>query len=201
MTHRRYLLLVVAVLAAWWLLRPASSAAWAGRPAPHEPRQTTAGLPAAWRDGDFAFQPLARFDCQAVVLSRRNYRSGRAAELCRTDFAVGWGAMSEAEVINRMKITQDMRWFFFEWRGELPVPAEQVLHAAANMHLIPANDEVRAELARVRRHDLMRFSGYLVEITHPEGWKWTSSTSRTDTGGGACEVVWVERVEHAAVPR
>jgi hypothetical protein len=53
---------------------------------------------------------------------------------------------------------------------------------------------VRRELDRVRRHDLIELSGYLVEVRHGDGWTWRSSLSRDDAGAGACEVVWVESV-------
>jgi len=37
-------------------------------------------------------------------------------------------------------------------------------------------------------------SGYLIEATHPQGVKpWRSSLTRTDTGSGACELMWVEK--------
>jgi hypothetical protein len=37
--------------------------------------------------------------------------------------------------------------------------------------------------------------GYLVEITTTEGWRWKSSLKRDDTGGGSCELFWVEQLE------
>ena len=36
---------------------------------------------------------------------------------------------------------------------------------------------------------------YLVEIRSADGRHWRSSTTREDTGGGACEVVWVTQLE------
>jgi hypothetical protein len=38
-------------------------------------------------------------------------------------------------------------------------------------------------------------SGYLVDIRGADGFTWSTSLSRTDTGDGACEVFWVERLE------
>jgi len=32
----------------------------------------------------------------------------------------------------------------------------------------------------------------LVEVTSKEGWRWTSSLTRTDRGGEACELILVE---------
>ena len=72
---------------------------------------------------------------------------------------------------------------------------EQVTHGSANMHMMPANDGVRAELARVREGDLVRISGYLVDISGPEDFTWKSSTVRSDTGRGSCELILVENIE------
>jgi hypothetical protein len=53
---------------------------------------------------------------------------------------------------------------------------------------------VKKQLLAVRRHVLVTLEGYLVEITRPDGYHWRSSLSRDDTGGGACEVMWVTSV-------
>ena len=37
-------------------------------------------------------------------------------------------------------------------------------------------------------------NGYLVDVDHESGWRWRTSMSRTDTGAGACEIVYVESV-------
>jgi hypothetical protein len=42
---------------------------------------------------------------------------------------------------------------------------------------------------------LIHLSGLLVEATGPEIGTWRSSLSRTDSGNGACELVWVEELE------
>jgi len=63
------------------------------------------------------------------------------------------------------------------------------------MHFIPADDGVAAALADVREGQVVRISGLLVEATRPDGWRWRSSLSRDDSGGGACEVVWLQQLE------
>jgi len=193
--RKRYILLVaLAALGGWWYVRAHAPADWTGRPAADAPVQTTQALPASWKTGDFAVAPLARFQARTIVLSRCDYSGGHDSELAPTDFTLGWGCMSDAALINRIKVRQDMRWFLYSWRGELPVSGEEVARSCANMHLIPASDAVRRELDRVRRHDLIELSGYLVEVRHGDGWTWRSSLSRDDAGAGACEVVWVESV-------
>lgn len=196
--HKRLIILALVVAGLWWWhARAHAPAAWAGRAAAEIPRQWTDGLPAAWKQGDFTVSPLAHFSTRAIVLSRCNYSGGHDSELARTDFALGWGCMSEADLVNRIKVDQDMRWFMYSWRGDLGADEGDVARSCANMHLIPADDGVRRELARVGRHDLIEFSGYLVEVRHPDGWVWRSSTTRDDAGAGACEVVWVERVSRS----
>ena len=58
--------------------------------------------------------------------------------------------------------------------------------------MVPADAATRATLLQARRGNLVRLSGWLVEIRARDGFKWRSSLSRADTGAGACEVVLVE---------
>ena len=46
--------------------------------------------------------------------------------------------------------------------------------------------------AHLRPGDIFKFDGYLVEADGQNGYKWVSSLTRSDSGAGACEVVWVE---------
>ena len=192
---KKWLLFASVLFGVWMCARPAPEGHWSGRPGT-EPVQTSGQLPAAWvRDG-FTYQPLARFAVKAVVLARERYRNDPCAKLAPVDLALGWGAMSEAAVINALHISQDHRWYEYSWPGEPPIALSEIARSSANMHMIPAEPAVRARLLEVKRHELVEFSGYLVEIRRADGWHWRSSTSREDTGGGACEVVWVEAVAH-----
>jgi hypothetical protein len=65
---------------------------------------------------------------------------------------------------------------------------------SANMHIIPAGDPIEKELMRIRKGHIVRLGGYLVQVNAPDGWSWRSSLTRSDTGGGACEVVLVDRI-------
>jgi hypothetical protein len=67
----------------------------------------------------------------------------------------------------------------------------------ANVHVIPANDVVRKQALAIGKGDRIRARGKLVRIERPDGWRWVSSLTREDSGGGACELFWVESVERA----
>ncbi|XOV82711.1 MAG: hypothetical protein ACFHXK_17855 [bacterium] len=140
----------------------------------------------------YQIEHLEPFALEARVLSRKDYTSGREADLSKTDLALGWGEMSRPEIIAQFDISQRSRAYF--WRTDkLPLPRRNIETQSANMHMIAATPEVAAALARADEGDMVRFSGQLVEVRAEQGnWRWRSSLTRNDTGHGACEVIWVE---------
>ena len=60
------------------------------------------------------------------------------------------------------------------------------------MHLIPSTEEVAKEIGRAHKGSVVEFKGYLVNVKAEDGFYWNSSQTRTDSGGGSCELVWVE---------
>lgn len=162
-----------------------------GMLAPNDPVQTNVGDVPLLSKGDYVIEPLARFEVEARVLSRKRYRSGREADLSPIDLALGWGPMSDQAVLDHLDISQARRFYF--WRAaRLPIPQRDISLHSANMHLIPANEEVRDALLNVRTGEIVQFSGYLVQVRGNDGFRWRSSMKRTDVGNGACELVWVE---------
>lgn len=135
--------------------------------------------------------PLAGFSVEARVLSREDYRSGRESDLSPTDLALGWARMTEDAVIDALDISQSSRWYRYRWSDQAPLPPQEIASSSANMHMIPGNDSVAQALAGVRKGERVRIDGWLVEANASDGWRWRSSTRRDDTGGGACEVVYV----------
>lgn len=172
----------------------AAVAHWKGRPAPEAPLQESKLLPPPWEKAGYRITPLAFYRVSAVVLSREAYRWDRGADLSPLDLALGWAAMSEENVVKALEISQSNRWYHYRWEEAPPIGPELIVLNSSNHHLIPANEAVRKALTGVRRHSLVELEGHLVEVSHPDGWKWRSSLRREDTGDGACEVLWVEKV-------
>jgi hypothetical protein len=86
---------------------------------------------------------------------------------------------------------------FYTWRphGPLPIPREAVISHSANTHLIPANEQVRSELRRLRVGEVVHLTGPLVDARRDDGGSIHTSLTRLDSGPGACEVLLVETVE------
>jgi len=164
------------------------------RPFEDEPVQIElTDVPALHWNG-IQLQPRALFGLESRVLGTRNYRFGRETEVSTLDVALGWGRMADPGIVSRFSISQSGRFYF--WRAkELPIPADEVARSSANMHMIAANEAVRRELGRLDAGDRVRLHGVLLDLRWSDGGYWKTSLTREDTGAGACEIVWVHRLE------
>ena len=142
----------------------------------------------------YAVSDVAEFELTAKVLAKKNYTFGREADLSPTDLALGWGNMSDERVLQHIDISQSNRFYF--WRvNQFPIPRREIETHSANMHLIPGNPLVKRELKRVRKGDLIKISGKLVNaMSTTDNWYWLTSQTRNDTGAGACELVWIDNL-------
>lgn len=173
---------------------------WQELPVEHPPGQLVAADPvqqptgrALYRRNGYSIEQLARFSVEARVLSVSHYRTDREAELAPVDLALGWGPMSDSAVLQKVAISQGNRFYY--WRVEqFPIPRRAIETHSANMHMIPANAQAEDALRFVRVGQVVHVEGYLVEARAQDGWHWRSSLTREDTGAGACEVIWVEKL-------
>ena len=167
-----------------------------GQVAPREPVQVdlqdaTPMHPAT--HAGYEILPLATYAIEARVLSVETYRWDRGAELAPVDLALGWGPMSDGQVLRHFDIGQGFRLFTWTTR-ELPIPREDIERHAANVHVIPADSRVERRVRGLRRGEVVLLEGKLVEARAKDGWTWRSSLTRADTGNGSCELFLVESV-------
>ena len=155
------------------------------------PRQVNV-QPSGFSIDDYLVTRKARFEIRARVLSTEPYYTGRTADLSPLDLALGWGVMSNQAVIDQLNISQSGRWYRWRYEASPPVPEQQIINSSSNMHMIPASKAIDRSLKKLRKGDIVSLSGYLVDVDHASGWHWRSSMTRTDTGDGACELVYVE---------
>lgn len=206
MSPRKLVLLGTLVLLGVWWVRPdvvvVDPAAFdaqlltllADWPAREEPVQLAIEDVPALEWNGIDLQPRALFGLESTVLGTRRYRFGRETDVSNLDVALGWGRMADPAIISQIAISQSGRFYF--WRArELPIPAAEIVRSSANMHMIAANDSVRRELRRLKEGDQVRLHGVLVDVHWPNGGYWKTSLTREDSGAGACEIVWVHRLQ------
>lgn len=157
-------------------------------------QENVRGLSLLAIDG-YELTPRAEFEIRARVLSRENYSWGSEADLSPLDLALGWGVMSDQAVLDRIEISQGSRWYYTRYDLPAPVSDTAIIQNSGNMHMIPAQNRISKKLKGVRVGDIVRLKGMLVDVDHPSGWRWRTSLSREDTGGGSCEIVYLEEIE------
>lgn len=139
-----------------------------------------------------------RYEVVGELLSSETYALTFRNPFYDVDMGLIWGPRID-DLKARYQFRQTGRWLI--WRSNSPVSDEEQDYITAhigNHHVIPA--EGRREVSKALRWasagDLVRLSGYLVDITDEHGHPViNSSRTRTDTGNGACEVVWVEEIQ------
>lgn len=155
------------------------------------------GLPPVVKDQ--SIKTLQAFKGDFRILGSKVYRNDEQAKFSPIDYAVSWGLFAEPEIARHISVNQYDR--YLNWKiDRLPVPKEQAMQMVSNMHIIPANPDIAEQIKHVKRGDLVRLKGELVEIKDKD-LVWTSSLTPTDTGDGACElfrvssIEWIEKVK------
>ncbi len=162
-----------------------------GITAPDIPTQTVLADNKKWTTGEFTIQALAGYKIKARVLSRNNFSMGKESDLSPFDLALGWGPMSDQMIIDKIEISQRNRWY--HWQTEnAPIQVTEISLNSANVHIIPKDDDIEDKFDEVYKGSLIEMNGYLVKVSTAEGWSWVSSLRRNDTGGGSCELLWVD---------
>jgi hypothetical protein len=164
-----------------------------------EPEQVRLSSPEElWSDGEYTITAVEEFAMEGLVLSSRRYRWDSESRLSPIDYLMAWGPVAEGDNPNAIRWSQSWRWarYRFEY-GETNLRESIIDRNSANIHIIPDPEDpyLRDALLDVRRGDIIRLRGYLVNVSGPNGWRWNSSRSRTDTGGGACEILFVTALE------
>jgi hypothetical protein len=167
-----------------------------------EPRQEELDkpIPVTVQRGGHTFFVIKthRYALTAQVLSAHAYDWVWTSDFYDVDLGVAWG-----DQVRRLTDTytfyQDARFLF--WRSEGPVAdaeRDYLTTHVGNVHTLPAErkPQVGRALRSVRTGDRVSLDGYLVVIQDAGTNELArSSTVRTDTGNGACEVMWVDRLQ------
>ena len=140
----------------------------------------------------FTLTPVARFETEALVLSRRAYRFDAMAPLSPVDLALGWGPMSDPAQTTSLKISQSGRFYRWRMTDTTTLGRREIGDNSANMHMIPLDAAQAAMLQSLGAGDVIELRGWLVDVSGPDGSRWRTSRTRTDFGGGACEIVLIE---------
>lgn len=159
-----------------------------------EPKQNTSSeQPIPYADS-YQLLPRAQIDFTARLLGKEYYRFDRGADISPMDLGLGWGPMANPSLLNELHIWQSGRWIRWRTDKQPPIPISQINQHMANVHIIPADEQIKDQLDKLNPGQMIQLSGTLVDVRGNDGFRWNTSLSRTDTGDGACEVLLATHV-------
>ena len=149
----------------------------------------------------YTLTPRAVYDISGLVVSQHRgdalVNIGHKADPGNIkDVCVVWGEAITNGSYRKMKYVSGEFTCSFSWSGGLTPPFN--LEKISNNHLIPADATVARRIRNIRIGDQVRMQGLLVDYAVTENGRaiFTRRTSltRSDTGNGACEILYVTEV-------
>ena len=167
-----------------------------------EPRQTrTSRRPfdVSWDGESYRVNPQYDYDITGMIVSFRhhdnNSRMHRLADdhLNMLDVCVVWGNNTKTAQLDKLDFWNGIFTCNVQTRDQQAWESFD-MNQLSNNHLISNDEFVRDRVRDIKVGDQIRVQGMLASYESPGGLRGTSVT-RTDTGDGACETIYVERFE------
>lgn len=151
----------------------------------------------------YTIDPEYAYELHGVVVSYRhhegNSRMHRRARdhLNMLDVCVVWGNNAGHPALQKFDFWNGIFTCVFKTDDSRAWEAFRQ-HELSNNHLISDDSRIRERVRRINVGDQIRVRGYLASYSSDAGGKRGTSTSRFDTGDGACETIYVEDFEIVA---
>lgn len=144
----------------------------------------------------FFIYPKARYRINGMLVSKKRYLKGFMSRLSPWDYALIWG--TAPNYLPYLEFDQMVRYCLFSLKSTSQVDVQTISRQMGNNHLIPATKNLRKALGKAKKRDLICIEGFLVNVRGQDRCKrsstWNTSLVRTDSGGGACEIIYVTRL-------
>ena len=198
-------IIAVIVLAFWYWRHRAipTTHYFSGYDASNEPVQNDSIMESSIerqvKKGILHIKPIAEYKITAKIMSKHGYRGDWSAEIAPYDYALAWGRLVEKQMKKYIKYTQYLRFYMYRYKFGTPVSQQYISEHSANTHVIPANQNLRNALYHTKKGQFITMEGFLVKVSGTvKGYPvtWNSSTTRKDTGNGACEIFYVTKLFH-----
>ena len=171
-----------------------------------EPRQRMhADTPFSVRAGDvdYRIEPVADSDITGLVVSRHDsdtfwdsFHARNNDHLNIADLCLVWGANAADGAYQHMAFWNGQWTCNFKYGYGAPIGAAHT-RALSNNHLLTERSDIAEGIRGLRVGDQVRLRGQLAVYRHSTGMDFQrgTSTSRDDTGNGACETLFVTQLD------
>ena len=168
-----------------------------------EPRQTATRkkpFEAAYNNVEYLVEPEYEYELYGMIVSYRHHEGDsrmhlRASDhLNMLDVCVVWGDNATSPLIHKLKFWNGIFTCNVKTSDQDAWDAFDI-YQLSNNHLISDDDFIRDQVKGIGIGDQIRVRGYLASYSNEGGGKRGTSTTRLDTGDGACETLYVNRFD------
>jgi len=151
----------------------------------------------------YLIEPIHDYALDGVIVSYHNadafsdiWHHGRWKDFINLrDLCVIWGRNVETGVYLDMDFHNDDWNCWFSWPNS-DVGSRFQMAQLSNNHVLIDDETIKSELMKSEPGDQIRLKGVLVQYSNPRsGFFRSTSTTRSDTGNGACETIYVTGFE------
>jgi hypothetical protein len=167
----------------------------------NEPAQKRTGkrpFELIFNDVSYRVEPEYEYDITGMIVSYRHHEGNSRMHslandhLNMLDVCVIWGDNPHNERLHKISFWNGIFTCNVKTRDQVAWDNFD-MDQLSNNHLISDNEYIRDQVRKIRVGDQIRVRGYLAGYTSSGGSKRGTSTTRTDTGNGACETIYVEQ--------
>lgn len=148
----------------------------------------------------YEIEPQFEYDLYGMVVSYRHHDGDSRMHMLSNDHlnmldvCVIWGDNTANPRLDKIDFWNGIFTCNVQTRDQAAWDAFNMFQLSNN-HLISDDELIRDQVKGIQIGDQIRVSGYLANYASENGGKRGTSTTRLDTGDGACETLFVERFE------
>ncbi|MDO8529100.1 MAG: hypothetical protein Q7S18_00325 [bacterium] len=160
------------------------------------------------KDGySYSLTPKFNYEFNGLVVHTMNYdvwySLSRSDKVFPLDICAVWGnsVSNKAYSDKSLRFSQDMRFCYIEWGSGIRIQLDEF----SNNHLLTNDDKIKEKFKSIFPGDQIKIKGKLADVKaqlvgagkkyESNGFTMATSTVRSDTDAGACEIIYVEDVE------
>lgn len=166
-----------------------------------EPVQTRTGkadFSVRFQDVNYKVRPKYRYALEGLVVSYRHHDGNNSRmhrlsndHLNMLDVCVVWGSNASPDLLKKLNFWNGIFTCNVKTRDWAAWKAFD-MYALSNNHLLSDDPWIRDQVHKIRIGDQIRIEGWLSSYGTRTGNERGTSTTRQDTGDGACETIWVD---------
>jgi len=165
-----------------------------------EPRQTATSqqaFTATYNDVEYLVEPEYEYELTGMIVSFRHHEGNSRMHLQANDHlnmldvCVVWGQNTASAQLHKINFWNGIFTCNVRTRDQAAWDSFD-MNQLSNNHLISDDDYIRDRVRDIRIGDQIHVRGYLASYSSANGGRRGTSTTRTDSGDGACETVYVE---------